>query len=199
IPFQKDNPEAFQLITAYCRNVLQRADEGIGLYLYSVPNAINPKGTGTGKTTASVAILHEYLVARTIQHVKQIKPIDQLPALFVNASKYQNQFNAQFRGPREMQENAAAAFYQRKIDMLQAELLVLDDVGVREATEAYKNEFYEVIDERCAEVKATIFTSNEPLEHLARILDPRISSRIGGMTIPVSFEGEDQRNRSLLG
>ncbi|MBC9786828.1 hypothetical protein H1S01_21100, partial [Heliobacterium chlorum] len=25
IPFQKDNPEAFQLITAYCRNVLQRA------------------------------------------------------------------------------------------------------------------------------------------------------------------------------
>ncbi|MTV50770.1 DNA replication protein [Heliobacillus mobilis] len=199
LPYAKDNPEAYAVVTEYCRNVLQQVKEGIGLYLYSIPNAINPKGTGTGKTTSAVAILHEYLVARTIQHVKRTAWIDQLPALFVNASKFQNQFNAQFRGPREMQEKAAVAFYHSKCDMLQAELLVLDDVGVREATEAYKNEFYEVIDERCSDRKTTIFTSNEPLEQLSRRLDPRISSRIGGMTIPVSFEGEDQRSRAMLG
>ncbi|MZP28674.1 ATP-binding protein [Heliobacterium undosum] len=199
LPFKSDNPEAHQLVFAYCQNVLQRVTEGVGLYLYSVPNSVNPKGTGTGKTTAAVAILHAYLVARTIQHVKRTKPIFQLPALFVNASTFQNRFNAQFRGPREMQEKAAVAFYECKIDMAQAELLVLDDVGVREATEAYRNEFYEVIDHRCANQKATILTSNEPLEPIARLLDPRIASRIGGMTIPVSFEGEDQRNRAMLG
>ncbi|WP_341479142.1 ATP-binding protein [Heliobacterium chlorum] len=197
LPFQSDNPEAFRMVTTYCRNVLHQVGDGVGMYLYSVPNAINPKGTGTGKTTASVAILHEYLVARIIQHVKQIKPIIQLPALFVNASKFQNQYNAQFRGPREMQEKASVAFYQCKSDMSQAELLVLDDVGVREATEAYKNEFYEVIDERCAERKATIFTSNEPLERLGKLLDPRIASRIEGMAIPISFEGEDQRTKQM--
>ncbi|MCW2279121.1 ATP-binding protein [Heliophilum fasciatum] len=193
LPIQPSNPDAYLVIREYCRHVQAQVGDGVGLYLYAVPSAQNPKGTGTGKTTSAVAILHEYLVDRVIQHVKHERPIEQLPALFVNASKFQNQFNAQFRGPRERQEMAAVAYYDSKEDMVAAELLVLDDVGVREATEGFKNEFYEVIDDRCAERKATIFTSNEPLERLGKLLDPRIASRVEGMTIAVSFEGRDHR------
>ncbi|QGG47664.1 ATP-binding protein [Heliorestis convoluta] len=198
LPYEKDNPEAHAIVTAYCQEVLEKVDEGLGLYLYSIPGRGNVKGTGTGKTTTAIAILHEYLVARTIQHIKKERVLDALPALFINASRFQNHYNAQFRGPKELQDKASLRYYESKAFMLQTNLLVLDDIGIREATEAFKSEFYEVIDERAVDQKATVFTSNEPLERLETLLDPRIVSRIEGCTFSISFEGEDKRKKGAL-
>ena len=96
-----------------------------------------------------------------------------------------------------MQENASRSFYQMKEVMLAVELLVLDDIGIRGVTEAFKNEFYEVIDERVSERRATIYTSNEALCRVAELLDPRITSRIEGSTLPVTFRGEDKRKGGM--
>jgi DNA replication protein DnaC len=197
LPFEKNNPEAFGTIRDYCTDVINLVDRGTGLYLFSIPNADNPRGTGTGKTTAACAVLNEYIVARTIEHLKRIRAIDVAPGLFVNASKFQNTYNAQFRGTREMQDGASAEYYRLKGLMASTNLLVLDDVGIRDATEAFKNEFYEIIDDRAANRKATILTSNVPLRKVGELMDERIASRIDGMTLPVTFKGPDMRKGGL--
>ncbi|MBC9785847.1 ATP-binding protein [Heliobacterium chlorum] len=194
LPFEKDNPLAFEFVARYCSNIEENVNTGQGYYFYSIPEpVVNPKGTGTGKTTAATAILNEYLVARVILHVTRKKLITELPALLVNASKYQNTFNAQFRGHRTLQEEASQKYYLLKDRMMTVALLAIDDIGIREATEAFKNQFYEVIDTRAVEQLATIYTSNEPIERIGQLLDDRIASRIEGSTFPVSFKGEDKR------
>ncbi|MFT4413170.1 ATP-binding protein [Fredinandcohnia humi] len=198
LPFKKDNPEAYVIVTRYCSKILQNVDEGIGFYFYSIPNELNRKGTGTGKTTAAISILNEFLVERMIQHVKKERMIEDFPALFVNVSKFQNTFNSQFRGTKEMQEEASAKYYRFKERMMKVDLLVLDDIGIRDATESFMNEFYEIVDERAIEQRATIFTSNVPINQLAETLDDRIASRIEGSTIQVSFVGEDKRKRGVF-
>lgn len=198
LPFKKQNPKAFAIVKRYCSDPVKFAGEGRGLYLYSVPNPQNPKGTGTGKTTAAVTILNEFLVARVAEHIRNVRRVDDIPGLFVNVSKYQNLYNSQFRGPKCQQEEASRKFYETKGYLISVELLILDDIGIREATEAFMNEVYEVIDERASEQRATIFTSNVPLEVIASGLDDRIASRIEGMAIPVPFEGRDHRRRESL-
>ncbi|SFH22770.1 DNA replication protein DnaC [Desulfotomaculum arcticum] len=194
LPFRKANPAAWEVICRYCKHVLDFVQEQhMGLYLYSVPNKDNPKGSGTGKTTAAVAVVNEFLVARVIQHVKREKLIKKVPALFISVPRFQNVFNKQFRGPRDLHEEASLKYYKLKELMMEAELLVLDDAGIRESTAAFNGEFYEVIDERAVEARATILTSNEPLATIANIYDERTASRIEGFTVPVKFFGKDYR------
>src|SRR5690606_28213841 len=94
IPFAKQNPEAFAVVTNYIENIVQNVQEGIGFYFYSVPNPENPKGTGTGKTTSACTIANEYIVDRVIQHIKKEREIDEIPVKFIRVSEFQNIYNA---------------------------------------------------------------------------------------------------------
>jgi DNA replication protein DnaC len=197
LPFKKENPEAYRWVTRYAKKVPDIVIKGQGLYLFSIPNPKNPSGTGTGKTTAAIAILNEYLVARTAQHIRKQRRIERVPGLFVNVARFQNLYNSQFRGPIDMQQDAARRYYNRKLLLQEVELLVMDDIGVRNATEAFMGEIYEVIDLRAAEMLATIYTSNVPIEDLGGMLDDRIASRIKGATVQIAFEGMDKRGGLL--
>jgi len=198
LPFTKDNPIAYKFVKKYAEDSLDYVGKGRGLYMYSVPNPKNPMGTGTGKTTAAVVVLNEFLVARVSQHIRKERRVDEVPGLFVNVARYQNLYNSQFRGTPDMQQEAARRYYNRRGLLEKVELLVLDDMGVRNATEAFMGEIYDIIDLRASELLATIFTSNVPLDKLAEMLDERISSRIEGMSLPVAFEGADKRKGMLL-
>ncbi|ACV62711.1 hypothetical protein Dtox_1865 [Desulfofarcimen acetoxidans DSM 771] len=198
IPFTRDNPQAAIAVKEYCKDISRKVAEGIGFYFFSVPDKSNPKGTGNGKTTAACTILNEFIVARTIEHMQHKRLIAEIPGYFVNVSKFQNAYNKQFRGPRDMQEEASLTYYRLKELMIVVELLVMDDIGIRDATDAFKNEFYEVIDERVSEGRATIYTSNEPLSRVAELLDVRITSRIEGSTLPITFKGADKRKGGLF-
>lgn len=197
LPFKEDNTKAYSFIKAYCEDVINQVDSGTGLYLHGVPNDTNPKGCGNGKTTGAVAILNWYLIQRVILEAKKKRRIDDLPAIFMNVSKFQNSFNAMFRGSRDRQDKASEEYYSLKDLMKKIPLLVMDDIGVRNATESFKSEFYEIIDDRDNEGLATIYTSNVTIDGLADILDERIASRIEGATIPLPFFGKDQRKRGI--
>jgi DNA replication protein DnaC len=195
LPIKEDNPEVYEAIIGICENIEDFIDEGVGLYLYSSPNSQNPRGTGTGKTTSALTILNTYLQRRLVQHIKGERDIKELPALFVKASKLQNQYNSQFRGLPEEQQEASSKFYKMKKQMIETDLLVLDDIALRGATEAFTNEMYEIIDERVSEERAIILTSNEPIESVGKILSEQIRSRIEGSCELVAFEGRDHRRR----
>ena len=199
LPIQNENPVAYTLIKRYVGNILENVSQGVGLFFYSIPNAGNRLGTGTGKTTSAISILHEYLLARVKEESKGGKVITQNPALFYKASELQTLYNSQFRGTFDMQEKASLRYYKAKELLMKCELLVLDDVGMRQKiTDAFETELTEVIDARDSKVLATIFTSNLPLDKIADTMGDRIASRIEGMTEQVPFKGKDNRKGGIL-
>ncbi|MCY8256437.1 DNA replication protein [Bacillus spizizenii] len=199
LPIEADNKMAYTFIKAYVGNLLENVSNGIGMFFYSIPNAQNKRGTGTGKTTSAIAILHEYLVARAIEEMGGGRKITVNPALFYKASELQNLYNSQFRGTFEMQEKASYRYYKAKSLLMKSELLVLDDIGIRQKiTDAFENELTEIIDARDSKMLMTIYTSNLPIETLAENLGERIASRIEGMTEQVAFKGKDHRKGGIL-
>ncbi len=179
----------------FMERVLELIDKGVGLYLFSIPSKENPMGTGTGKTTVATSILNEFLVQRAKQHLTGMKEIKTNPALFMEMSDFQNIYNAQFRGNRESQERASEVFYRYKDRMKTVELLVVDDIAMRNSTEAFTNELYEIINHRVNEGLSTIYTSNEPLANLTDLFGERIVSRIDGSTFSYPFIGKDHRRK----
>ena len=199
LPIAKDNPKAYGVISKYCKDVLGYAlDKRVGLFLYSIPNKDNRLGTGTGKTTSAITILNEYLIARVKQQLEDGFKLGDCPVMFIKLSELQNIYNAQFRGTREIQEESSIRYYRLKKRMMTTELLVVDDVGVRDLTDAFKNELFEIIDHRATEEVTTICTSNYPLDKLNEFLGERIVSRIDGMTYKLGFEGKDHRQGGLF-
>lgn len=204
LPFTEDNPKAFDTIQTYNSNLVRNIQENnFGLFLHSIPNPDNEMGTGTGKTTAAIAILNEYVIARGKTFLKGEQKLDNYPALFVRTSQLQGYFNAQFRGSRELQDKATAKYYNLKNSIMERELVVFDDIATRgtRISEAWEEELYQMIDYRATMVDngATLFTSNESISKLPDLLGPRIASRINGMAIPIGFHGNDKRREALLG
>nr|BDD45008.1 hypothetical protein 3 [Bacillaceae bacterium] len=197
LPFENENPKAFKLIHKYGKNVVNKIDEGIGLYLFGVPSNENPKGTGAGKTTAATAIMIEYLRQRTMLEAKKERPIEFEPAFFMKMAKFQNIYNSQFRGSKDTTDINGDKYAALKRKMMKVDLLIWDDIGLRGVTEALQNEVYEIIDDRDTNEKATIFTSNVPIKNINELLGEQVASRIEGMTFAVPFGGKDFRKKSL--
>lgn len=198
LPIKEENPITYEIIRRYCGNILDNVGRGIGLFMCSKPTEENKLGTGTGKTTSAITILNEYVLKRVIQHVTGERPIEENPGLFMRASEFQNMYNAQFRGTPEMKEVASERFYKRKEQLKKVELLVFDDIAMRDCTDAFLNELAEIIDERDTYQRTTIYTSNLPLEKVSEVLGERITSRIFGMTEKLVFTGRDHRRGGIL-
>lgn len=199
LPIQKDNPKAFEIITKYASEPLKYVlDKRLGLFLFSIPNKDNPLGTGTGKTTSAITILNEYLIARVKQFLQDNFNMKDNPVMFIKLSELQNTYNSQFRGGLELQKQGSYKYYNLLNRMKTTELLVVDDVGIRDLTEPFKNEIYDLIDTRVTEELPTIYTSNYPLAKLNDFLGERIVSRIDGQCYQVGFVGKDNRKGGLF-
>lgn len=199
LPIKQANPKAFTVIEKYCSDVVAFVeDKGVGLFLYSIPNQQNKFGTGTGKTTSAITILNHYVIEASRNHLTGKKKMDGNPALFMKASELQNIYNQQFRGSNDLQNNASDSFYKMKDRMKKIPLLVLDDIAIREISQAFENELYEVIDYRATNELATIFTSNLAMTELGQMIGERIASRVDGMTVAVAFQGVDNRQGGLF-
>lgn len=191
--FLKENPRAADIVRRFAEGISTNVKRGIGLYIFSKASRENARGTGTGKTTAVCGIMNAFLAHRVIAQCKTGIPTAEMPALFLNASTFQNTYNEQFRGTEDAQAGASARYYALKEGMNDVPLLVFDDLGIRGVTEAFRSEIYEIIDTRATHNLSTFITSNMPLENLAAVLDERITSRIAGMCTAVRFTGRDHR------
>ncbi|MCS0827452.1 DnaA/Hda family protein [Cytobacillus firmus] len=190
---EKQNPQAYGLAKMYADNVLQYVEDGVGLFLYSIVSQENRMGTGTGKTTVATTLINEYTIERIKEHASGKRKIEVQPAYFLRASEFQNTHKAKYSGSDAERAEATAKFNQLKKLMIETELLVIDDISLRNSTESLTDEFYEILDERNIEGRTCIFTSNQPIQKVGEMLSEQIASRIAGMCELVGFVGRDNR------
>lgn len=197
LPIREENPITYKHVIRYMENITENVmEKGIGLYLYSISDKENILGTGIGKTTTACTISNYYIKKRVVEHIKKTRKIESNPVLFLSVATLQNIYNSQFSGSFETKE-AAADTFQNLLNMaLKTELLVLDDVALRNA-DTFLNFLYQIIDTRNTESKTIIVTSNIPIDKTNELLGDRICSRLQESTFPLGFTGRDHRRRSF--
>lgn len=187
-PAKGAQAQIYEVLAKYRATFDEPGHEIKSLYLHS-------SAPGTGKTTTAVAVLNEFLIAHVIQAFKQSTRPATLPAYFVDVNELQTLFN-KFNRPRVPEKEAASAaakYYAILEKGAQATFVVLDDVGVRTATEAFRSDIHTLINERVTAKKPTVYTSNIAPEQLANVFDERLADRIMDQCLPLHFAGDSNR------
>ena len=77
--------------------------------------------------------------------------------------------------------------------MLEADLLILDDLGSEFQTQFTDSVLYELINERINERRPTLISTNLTVNEVGKKYNDRIVSRITGCFRPFFFAGSDVR------
>lgn len=190
-PVRASQPKIYEMLDKYAATFeRQFGDDDNGkriksLYLWS-------ESPGTGKTTTATALLNDWLVAHYLGSLKRGRQPLQQPAYFLDVNEFQTQYNL-----------AAMTNDESELDGIKSEIrkcqtvpfLVMDDIGVRGASEAFRAYLHAIINYRAVNGLPTIYTSNLPIEELARVFDERLYDRVRDMCVQLHFEGESRRGR----
>jgi DNA replication protein DnaC len=161
------------------------------LYLWS-------ESPGTGKTTTASALLNEWILRNYIGNLsRKITPI-QRPGYFLDANELQTDYTTFTRPkvPDSIATPAAKRYYEALEKGKYTPFVVVDDVGTRDATEAFRSDLHSVINHRVTNEMPTVYTSNLPISELPSIYgEERLADRISDMTMEMHFKGASKRGR----
>lgn len=160
---------------------------------------IHGECTGTGKTTSAVALANEFVVTYLIKRLQGNVVENSYPIYFLDANEWQTLYNA-FNRPNVAERTAKITsneYYDRMEIASKAELLIIDDVGVRASTEGFRGDIHKLINDRISNKSITVFTSNLPIEDMASIYDKRLYDRLREDCLVVSYEEFTKSERGL--
>lgn len=142
---------------------------GKGLYFYSSVK-------GSGKTRLATSIVNALITKY------QVRP------LYISSANLLNEIKKTF------DPNPENTTYEIVENFKQAEVLVLDDLGVEKTTDWSEEILTQILEDRMNYKRLTIITSNFPIDQLSRKYKMgRIESRIEKMTFPVIMPEESIR------
>ena len=96
----------------------------------------------------------------------------------------------------QIRDEAALRAFRKSIQIAsQAPFVAIDDIGVRNATEAFRGHVHTVINARCANGLPTVYTSNVTIDELATIFDERLADRVRDQCAAFAFDGSSKRGR----
>ncbi|WP_246586611.1 ATP-binding protein [Cytobacillus gottheilii] len=186
-PARADQADVYKNVDAYVATFERQFDaEGErikSLYLFS-------ESPGTGKTTTAAAILNEWLVAHYTGSIQRGQQALQRPAHWLDVNEFQTQYNLATMTNDESAMAAIKTVIQRT---QQAPFAVLDDIGVRSASEAFRSYLHAIINHRTANGLPTVYTSNLPIEDMAQVFDARLYDRMRDQCAVLAFAGQSKR------
>lgn len=164
----EDQQRVLKAVKSYAADFEKHAHTGAGAILAGKP--------GTGKTHLACALADD-LIRRL-----EMSPI------FIPASKMIRKIRESYRPDSKYTE-------QQMIDLFRdADLLIIDEVGIQRGTEAEEHLLFEIINERNSYFKPTVLISNLNAEDIKAYIGERAMDRMregGGKFI--SFDWESYR------
>jgi DNA replication protein DnaC len=191
-PVRASEPTVYKTLDAYVKTFIRAFNEPSepikSVYLYSPT-------PGNGKTTTAIALLHEYLIRHYVGSLQRGRQPEQVPVYFLDVNEFQTLFNEFNRNnvPADVAETASREYYHRYRKAKVTPFVVLDDIGVRSASEAFRGDLHSIINHRVTNGLPSVYTSNLPIEELARVFDARLYDRVRDMCIELPFGGESKR------
>lgn len=154
-------------------NIENFINEGNNLYLYS-------SITGNGKSAWATRLIQSYF--NKIWHKAPLS----CKALFVSVPKFMVSIKEDINTPND---------YVRHIknNIINADIVVWDDIATKCATQFEHDSLFNLIDLRFNEKKTNIFTSNISPASLTDFVGERLASRINGYCDKIEFKGFDKR------
>lgn len=191
-PIRENQPEAYRLVDAYVKTFKRQFEENgeriKSLYLWS-------DATGTGKTTTAAAVANEYIKRHYIGSRKRgLKP-KRRPVFFLDMNELQGKYNEANRSntPKEIAEPASRSYYEMLKAAKETDLLIVDDIGLRSASEAFRQDVHRFINHRASNEMPVVWTSNLPIDSLKTLFSKQIWDRVRDMCVEVEFQGESKR------
>ena len=168
--------------------IVSTKDRIKSLYLWS-------EATGTGKTTTASALLNEYHIVHVLLSWKEGRKPNEYPTFFVDVNELQELFNRFNRQgiPQDVREEASREYYRRLEIAKKADLVAFDDIGLRNATEAFRGDLHTIVNHRTVQQLPSIYTSNHPIQSMSEVYDQRLYDRMRDLTVQVEFTGESLR------
>lgn len=165
--------QSYSRLSEIEKNILEEVSKGTNIYIYSTT-------CGNGKTAWSLRLAQSYV--DKIWHNSEIR----CRVLFISVPKFLLELKSNISVKSSYIEHI-------KKYVLDADLVIWDDIGSKCGTEFEIENMLSLINNRLDSGKSNIYTSNVNPETLEQILGPRLSSRIKGMSQMINFQGRDKR------
>lgn len=165
--------EQFKQLAEIEQNISKFVEEGKNLYLHSV-------GCGCGKTSWSLRLIESYfnkIWARSAPGCR---------ALFISVPRF-------LLALKENISNKSSYIEYIKENVLEADLVVWDDISHHPGTDYEITNLLSLIDTRIHNGKSNIYTSNCSPQALAACLESRLASRIANLSVVIELRGSDKR------
>lgn len=167
--------EAYSKLANLSQNISDFVNSGKNLYIHSIQ-------CGNGKTSWAIRFIQNYL------KVIWYKSDSFCKALFVSVPVFLNALKESISSKNDYAEYI-------KQHVLEADLVVWDDIATKAGTEYEINQLLSFIDQRINLGKSNIYTSNlENKDKMFVALGERLTSRIYNYSIDIELHGADKRN-----
>lgn len=175
---------SLDLLRRYVGKVKEAVQSGFGLFLWTNPSPLNPRGTGTGKTSAACAIANEFILATCYEAMLEPQVV------FINTAELLHDMRRGFDDKEIREQTEGTLRLLREVP-----LAIYDDFGAEKPSDWVREQLYVSINYRVQNGMAVIATSNYSIDYLANEdrLGYRVASRIEEACTPLDMTGIDRR------
>lgn len=180
-PVREDKPELYALIDKYIETFKRGSVKS--LYLWS-------KSPGTGKTTTASAIMNAWIIHDYLRNLTEGKQPQESKVVFLDLNAFQTRYNLHAMSSDDEGMRSIREVIQRTQT---ADFVVMDDVGVRSSTDAFRSYLHDIVNYRVSNELPTVYTSNFDIEGMKTVYDARLYDRMREQCVELHFEGESHR------